>query len=158
MINGTSAFGSTHHPATLLREIRIHADDVAWWQGQIDEATDDLTRAEWALALWAVATTKVLDELVPTWELTVNTLPPNRRWALDESVTLLNYSGMLRPRPINATSSTSATERFFAAREAGRRLRGGAAFPSSDPPPPLAITAREANWLLVDQTAQERYR
>lgn len=158
VVIGTSAFGSTHHPATLLREIRTHADNEAWWQGQIDDATDDLTRAEWALALWAVATTKVLDELVPTWELTVNALPPNRRWALDESVTLLNYSGMLRPRPINATPSASATEPLFAARAAGRRLGGGAGFPASDPPPPLAITVREANWLLVDQTAQERYR
>ncbi|WP_141014468.1 NACHT domain-containing protein [Nocardioides sambongensis] len=157
VFNGTTAFGPKHHPATLLRETRAHADDEGWWKAQLDAAQEDLARAEWALALWAVATTKVLDVLLPTWALVAGALPSNRRTALDQSVTLLNASGVLRSRPIHTATSGGTTERLVLAR-GGRRGGGGVSLPSSEPPPALAITARDEKWLLVDKISPARYR
>ncbi|MFC7502149.1 NACHT domain-containing protein [Nocardioides sp. CPCC 206347] len=157
VFSGTAAFGTSHHPATLLRESRAHADDLAWWQSQLVAADNDMWRAEWAFALWAVASVAVLDNLLHTWESVVGNLPPKRHTALDQSINIVNHRQILRDRPITTTPQSGITERLIRAR-AGEPARGGSTLPGADHPPPLAITAREEKWLLVDRTAKVTYR
>ena len=92
-------------------------------------------------------------------ESVVAPLPPKRAWALNQGVDIRNTAHVLRGRPINTHATNRATQRLVTARVEGRR-HGGVAYGSGETEklPPLAKTARDANWLLVDQTARARYR
>jgi hypothetical protein len=52
---GRTAFGPNGHPSELLGQCRKNAWDTAWWHSSLDETGDELGRAEWTLALWALA-------------------------------------------------------------------------------------------------------
>ncbi|MBS4754042.1 hypothetical protein KG112_14605 [Nocardioides sp. zg-ZUI104] len=159
IMRGTTGFGPDHHPATLLREIREKADNAAYWRTQLDLAEDDLTHAEWSLALWAVGQTVVLNNLLPTWEMVVASLPPKRRWALFQAMELLVGSHVLRRRPITVGVANPELQPFIDARTEGlikTTTNGPAARP--DPLPSLAQVARDADWLQVDVRAKDGYR
>lgn len=159
IIKETTGFGPDHHPATLLREIRENADTTSYWQTEHDRAGDDLTRAEWALALWAVGSTTVLDGLLPTWETVVASLPPKRRWALVRAMELLVGSHVLRRRPITANVTDPQLRLFVDARTEGL-IKVTTSGPASrpEPLPSLAQVARDADWLQVDVRAKGGYR
>lgn len=158
VFNGTTAFGAHHHPATLLSEIRKNASDSDYWRAELEQAADDLTRAEWALALWAVGTSDVLNELLPLWEATVIDLPPKRRWSLMAGVEILAASTVLRSRTITAEATSDEVRSMIDFRVNGTVTVTTSVKPQPEALPSLAEIAREGGWLQVDLSAKGSYR
>jgi hypothetical protein len=147
-------FGPAAHPAVLMIESRAHKADETWWRQQRTVLHDELAHAEWALALWAVATETVLSPLLGEWESVVQQLPDLRKRALRLAIDHLTARGEATARP----SAARATNLL-------RTLSAG----ESDTPEPvtpelpedaqadlLAAVARAAKWFKVDAGATYR--
>lgn len=61
-------FGNTGHPAELHAQTRTNNHNAEWWREQLGTLDNELAQAEWALALWSIATGPVVSELLPTLE------------------------------------------------------------------------------------------
>ena len=114
---GSQAFGPAGHPCELLAQSRAHAGDATWWRKQIAAAGDEeLGNAEWALALWGVATGEVIAELLPDWEHILDTLPqPRRRTVLDSAYRIARY-GWLNKRPVTTSTASRKLSELIASR------------------------------------------
>ena len=168
---GSPAFGPTGHPSELLAKSRTNAGDATWWRQQMAAVGDEeLGNAEWALALWGVATGEVITELLPEWDHVLNALPqPRRRTVLEGAYRIARY-GWLNKRPVTAstasgelskliTSRTSAPPRPPGTHHADPSPQPGGALPGKtaarpDPGSParssLLKVARAGKWLKVD--------
>jgi hypothetical protein len=159
-----AAFGDRAHPAELLAQTRHNAGDASWWREQLNAANDEGSKAEWALALWAVAAGPVIDDLLHEWQQVVDQLTEARRNVLMRSAAQIAQFGCLRKRPVTESSENEKTKTLIALRvptppartgerpvaEAGRRGL------SSGKQEDLLAAARAGKWLQVDSLAVYR--
>lgn len=152
---GTVALGSASHPATLIMETRANAGDEAWWRERLQDCHDDLSRAEWALALWAVASPAVVRVFSTEIEETVKHLPEDLKRAAVAASRRLTESGWVAQHPVSAglpsvfdgitrTRGVAVTEGKVLIAENGSVSK------------PLAEIARKRKWLKVDRSASYR--
>jgi len=100
---GTAARGSASHPVTLITETRAKAGDVVWWLERLGDCYDDLSRAEWALALWAMSSAGVIDALAADLDAAVDQLTGDQERAFLTAARRLSESGwigQLHPEPV----------------------------------------------------------
>lgn len=164
---GAAAFGPDSHPAELLAQTRGRLNDGAWWREQLTavaagDGSDDLFRAEWALALWAIPSGRVVSELLNEWEAVLSGLTERRRRVVLRAAMDLTWLGRLKGGPVEGTVGDPRFKRLLAARQpAPRRAEREAArrAPAPTPAPglpPLAQVARDGAWFKVD--AESTYR
>jgi hypothetical protein len=155
---GTAGLGSAGHPATLITETRSKADDVDWWRDRLGDCQDDLSRAEWALALWAKASGGVIQALAADLETVIEQLPASQKRAFETAARRLSESGWigyLWPIPVQLTGLLEE----LAGLRSGQVIEGKAAAPYYEAPvaaKPLAEVARKRKWLKVDRTPSYR--
>lgn len=158
---GSAPFGTTSHPSELLAQACANSRNSQWWQEQLDALNDDLARAEWALALWCVASEPVVTELLPSLESVLSQLPgPRRRTVLRAAEQIARY-GWLNDRPVTAAADDSELAalnqlRTFAPSTMEQDGVVPASRDSSESVPSLLSIAREEKWLKVD--AKPAYR
>jgi len=159
---GMAAFGKQAHPAELLAQTRQNADDVSWWTEQRRTMTDDFAKAEWALAVWAVASGSVLESLLQVWQQTVQGLSDERRAVVMRSVAQIARYGWLRKRPVTTCSHDAAIADLIELRVSaidtgsGPATKPGVPLPAVANQPSLLSVARSAKWLKVDSVATYR--
>jgi hypothetical protein len=164
---GSTPFGPAGQPAELIAQSRANASDAAWWRRQLATLSDELGRAEWALALWCVATGDVIGELMPEWERVLSGLSQRRRQIVHDAAGRIGGFGWLDDRPVIATSANEQLSKLIASRrptaaaaqtEASQTdpfpRPGGSAAGQPDQAPPagssLLKVARADKWLKVD--------
>lgn len=154
---GTEAMGSAGCPATLIEQTRANRASADWWRERLAACEDELGRAEWALALWAVAEGHVIDELSSELAQAIEQTSAPRQRALQVAAQRLSESGFLDRRIVTVDGATGVLAEMLAIRNAGRSTPRRAASESSHvaeaTPKPLAAVARRAKWLKVDQAA-----
>src|SRR4029077_7893982 len=152
---GTEALGSAGRPATLIERTRANRASASWWRERLSACEDELGRAEWALALWAIAEGPVIDELCGELAQAIEQTSAPRQRALQVAAQRLSESGFLDRRIVTADGATGALAEMIAIRNAGQATPRRAASESSHvveaTPKPLAAAARRAKWLKVDQ-------
>ena len=167
----SAPFGLDGQPSELLAQSREHASDADWWRQQMAAAgEDELGKAEWALALWGVATGEVIGKLLPEWERVLRSLPETRRRTVIEAARRLARYGWLKKHPVTVSSSAGHEySELIASRisapvllHATTRHDDPSPQPSGTPPgsetarpEPLARSsllqaARAGKWLKVD--------
>lgn len=160
-----AAFGADSHPAELLAQTRGHLQDASWWREQLAVVTaceggDDLSRAEWALALWAIPSGRVVSELLSEWEDVLSALPERRRRVVVRAAMNLTWLGRLKGGPVEGTIGDDRFKHLLEARQpAAPRIRRepDRGVPTPAPGlPPLAQVARNGAWFKVD--AEPTYR
>ena len=153
---GTEALGIASHPATLIAETRKHRADPDWWRERRASCQDDLSLAEWALALWAVAAGHVIDDLFDDLVQAYESTSPRLQRALRIAAQRLGASGILERRMVTTTGVPGDLAELVATRSpqaqppavsVTRALGSPEATPRS-----LAEVAHREKWLKVDQT------
>ena len=155
---GTAGLGSAGHPATLITETRSKARDANWWRDRLADCQDDLSRAEWALALWAKASGAVIGALSADLEMVVDHLPPGQKRAFETAARRLSESGWIEKLSPTPTELTGIFRELMKLR-AGQRFEITAAptvQTTLSPPKPLAEVARKGKWLEVDRAPRYR--
>jgi hypothetical protein len=170
---GRTPFGFDSHPATLISEARANAADQRWWRDQLEHIEDalvqtkartetdcDLGRAEWALALWCVASEAVVSSLFDEWEALLAKLPAIRRRGVIDAALRVGAHGWLEALPGPTYSRDSTIQALLDSRKAQGSRRNEASSslqrsPDQDPPPLLAV-ARAEGWLKVDAVSTYR--
>ncbi|MBM0255560.1 NACHT domain-containing NTPase [Micromonospora sp. 4G55] len=163
---GTTPFGPNGHPATLLAETRIKADDRRWWLHQLEGITDpagqdwggsmkfDLARAEWALALWCVATEPVVSNLLAEWQSVFETLPEVRRRGVLDAALRMGAHGWLEPLSAHGDLAPETVRNLVLSRNPHSRRSLHPSYRTDRPahatPTPLLTVARSDKWLKVD--------
>lgn len=151
---GSAPFGTNSHPSELLAQSRASNRNSQWWREQLDAHEDDLSRAEWALALWCVASEPVVTELLPSLESVLNHLPASRRRTVLRAAEQIARYGWLNNRPITATTSDPDLDMLNRLRTSSPATEHDAAVPptpgSSTAAPSLLSVARKGTWLKVD--------
>lgn len=152
---GATPFGSTSHPAELLAQTRSNNQNAEWWRQQLDVLDDDLARAEWALALWCIASGHVVSELLPSLETVLGQLPVRRRTAVLRTAEQIAHYGWLNNRPVTADTVGSELGDLNRLRtSAPSKEEGNGVMPaprdSAAALPSLLSVAREGEWLKVD--------
>lgn len=158
---GSTPFGATSHPSELLAQVRSNSQDAQWWRTQVDALDDDLSRAEWVLALWCVASGPVVAELWPAFEALFRDLPTARRTTVLRAAEQIARFGWLSKRPVAVASEEPrliALNDLRARPSTTGEQNGEASSPrdSSTPAPSLLSVSREGKWLKVD--AKPSYR
>lgn len=157
--NGATPFGSAGRPAELLAQTRANNGNADWWREQLELIDDDLTQAEWALALWATASGAVVSELLPDLAAVLGKLPTSRRRTVLGAAGRIAHFGWLKKRPV--TGDTTDTElaalnQLRVSQSAARHEPPLAPGTQATPQPALLSIARAEGWLKVD--AQPVYR
>lgn len=150
---GATAFGAASHPSELLAQARASSGNANWWREQL-EAIDngDLGRAEWALALWSIASGSVVSELLPELTEVLGQLPARRRRTVLRAAEQIARFGWLEKRPVTGDTTDAelvALNRLRVpaspiAREDGSGSGDRTMLPS------LLSVARAERWLKVD--------
>ncbi|WP_280763709.1 NACHT domain-containing protein [Prescottella agglutinans] len=154
-----TAFGTTSHPTELLAQTHVHSRDADWWREQL-EAIDngDLGRAEWALALWSVASGPVVSALLPELTEVLRQLPASRRRTVLRAAEQIARFGWLEKRPVTGDTTDAelgALNRLRApAPPTGPENRSGSGDRTTLPA--LLSIARAERWLKVDTAATYR--
>lgn len=171
--SGPTAFGTNSHPATMLAQGRANANSSEWWQQQLTHTTDELSKAEWTLALWAMASGAVVSGLFAEWQAALDALPPRRRSVVRSAALRLGAWGFLTPRSVQATPTSEDARELLDARHGTRPV--GAPVPEDLQPPrgsvsgsrpgrghpapastsrsnALIAVAKQDKWFLVDKT------
>lgn len=160
---GATAFGPGSHTSELLAQTRAHSDDTNWWQQEVDAIQDELSRAEWALAIWGVASGKVISDLLPTLERILSKLQPQSRQTVLRAAEQITRSGWLNDRRVIGDPGDPKLALLISRRRgtlspATIRLPEEAPTPQGPAAPEASLLAfaRLARWLKVD--AQPVYR
>ncbi|ODQ95540.1 NACHT domain-containing protein [Mycolicibacterium holsaticum] len=152
---GATAFGSTGHPAELLAQSRTNAGKASWWREKLETVDDDLGRAEWALALWCVATGAVVSELLPELTEVLAQLPGARRLTVLRAAEQVARFGWLEKRLVSRNTTDTELDALNQLRvpvpPAGPGEEAGASSPTTMPS--LLSVARADQWLKVDAMA-----
>lgn len=157
---GTEALGSAGHPATLIEQARANRGSPNWWRKQLPPCEDGLGRAEWALALWAVAEGHVIAELFSELSQVIEQTSAPLQRALQLAARRLAESGFLDHRIVTAEGGTEVLAEMLAIRNADHaaphRIASEPSHAAEPAPKPLAAVARREKWLKVDQMATYR--
>ena len=154
----TEALGIAGHPATLIAETRKHRGDATWWRERYRACQDDLSRAEWAFALWAIAEGRVIDELLDNLTQAIESTPPRLQRAIRIAAQRINASQILARRMVKSTSTIGLLAEMLASRNPQHPPPAQVpvtrpSYANSAVPEPLANVAIHEKWLKVDQTA-----
>ncbi|RIU52129.1 large ATP-binding protein, partial [Mycobacteroides abscessus] len=154
-----TAFGSTGHPCELLAQSRANGGNADWWREQLGTVDSDLDRAEWALALWCVATGPVVSELLPELTEVFAQLPRARQRTVLRAAEQIARFGWLRKRPV--TGDTADAELVALNQLRVQTVKAGEGERSSGlrdltEQPSLRSVARAEKWLKVDATPAYR--
>lgn len=152
-----TAFGSTGHPSELLGQSRANAVKSGWWREQLGTVDDELHRAEWALALWCVATGPVVSELLPELVEVLGQLPDSRRRTVLRAAERIARFGWLQRRPVTGDTSDAELASLNKVRvpAAGERQDVSGSGDQTTVPSLLSV-ARAGRWLKVDTEAVYR--
>lgn len=154
-----TAFGTMSHPTELLAQTTTHSRNPGWWREQLEVIDDgDLGQAEWALALWSVASGAVVSELLPELTLVLGQLSAGRRRTVLRAAEQIARFGWLTNRPVTGDTTDAELAEL-------NRLRVAA--PPAERPgktealdhttmPSLLSVARAERWLKVDNAAAYR--
>lgn len=158
---GSTPFGTTSHPSELLAQARANSRNAQWWREQLRTLDDDLAKAEWALALWCVASEPIVTELLPTLESVLSQLPTARRSAVLHAAGRIARYGWLSNRPVTAHTDNPELAALNQLRTSApsTTVQDGVAPASLDgleSAPSLLSVAREGKWLKVDATPTYR--
>lgn len=154
-----TAFGPHSHPAELLKQTQDHAVDVGWWREQLQIVTapdaDDLSTAEWTLALWATASGQAIAALFDAWGDTYLTLPESRRRVVHRALWTVASRGLVAHRPVDVSTSNAELQALIDGRvpKAPSMEKPSGSYRPRQPVPaprPLAEVAREQKWFKVD--------
>jgi hypothetical protein len=163
-----SAFGSESHPAALLDQVRANAAAAEWWRTQLAALTStgykpDVTReralAEWSLALWCVATPKVVVELFADWEQVMLDLRDPRRRPVVDAALRCSAHGWVSKLPSQLASEDAAITALLRFRNPQVREPKTTSTTTRRPRieyKPLIEVARERRWFKVDDTGAYR--
>lgn len=152
---GATSFGSTGHPSELLAQARTNARNAGWWGEQLNTLNDELARAEWALALWCIASGPVISEQLSSLGTVLGQLSAPRRSTVLRAAEQIARYGWLNNRPVTAPTEDPElaalnqlrTHVPSAAEQDGAKP---VARDRSTPLPSLLRIAREEKWLKVD--------
>ncbi len=150
-----TAFGPTGHPSELLAQSRTNAGKASWWREQLGTVHSDLDRAEWALALWCVATGPVVSELLPELAEVLAQLPDSRRRTVLRAAEQIARFGWLERRAVSGSTTDAELDALNQLRvpippaEPGERVGSG----GQTTMPSLLSVARADRWLKVDALA-----
>ncbi|QQG95895.1 large ATP-binding protein [Mycobacteroides chelonae] len=153
-----AAFGATAHPSELLGQARVNMGDANWWREQLETVDDDLGRAEWALALWCVATGSVVSELLPELAEVLGQLPDSRRRTVLRAAEQIARFGWLEKRLVSGNTTDAELDALNQLRvpvppaEPGGETGSG----GQTAMPSLLSVARADRWLKVDAEAVYR--
>ncbi|NKX92163.1 large ATP-binding protein [Sanguibacter hominis ATCC BAA-789] len=150
---GSSAFGSTGHPAELLARVTANSNNAQWWREQFGVLDDDLARAEWALALWCVASGPVVTELWSSVESVLNELPAPRRSTVLRAAEQIARYGWLKDRPVTTATGDpelAALNELRTSAPSAAERDAVASSDSSETVLSLLSVARGGKWLKVD--------
>ncbi|MBP2451893.1 NACHT domain-containing protein [Mycolicibacterium lutetiense] len=150
---GATAFGAASHPAELLAQTRANEGNADWWREQLAAIDDDLSRAEWTLALWATASGDVVSELLPEMTEVLAQLPTTRRRTVLRAAEQIARFGWLRKRPVNVDIADAELATLNQLRV--QTVKVGEGGRSTSPrdvteQPSLRSVARTEKWLKVD--------
>ncbi|MER7862233.1 hypothetical protein ABTX61_24250 [Amycolatopsis japonica] len=104
---GAAPFGSDIDYGILLREVRFNRARPEWWAAHFASCNDPLSRATWAFALVAAASSQVLLNNLGNLETAVANLPEPLLSALILSSSRLGLSGL--PRTLSRNSRHATT-------------------------------------------------
>lgn len=150
-----TTFGSASHPVELLARTRANTGNAGWWREQLEAIDDDLSRAEWALALWSTASGTVVSELLPDLTVVLGQLTSSRRRTVLRAAERIALFGWLKRRPVSGDTTDADLAQLNALRVSTSPARvphdepGGAPVHTT-PLPPLLSVARSERWLKVD--------
>jgi hypothetical protein len=153
-----TAFGTTGHPSELLAQTTAHSRNVGWWREQLKTIDDDLGRAEWALALWSVASGSVVSELLPELTDVLGQLPVLRRRTVLRAAEQIARFGWLERRPVTGDTTDAelaALNRLRVPVSPTEREDGSGSGDQTTLPSLLSV-ARAERWLKVDAAAAYR--
>ncbi|WP_219826072.1 NACHT domain-containing protein [Nonomuraea typhae] len=154
---GAEALGPAGHPAALIAQTRTNQSNASWWRDRLGVCDDDLSQAEWVLALWGVAGGQVIDELFPELEQLLVRLPARLAYALRIAALRLGTAGFLLHRTVTVTSNNDLLTELLAARHGVQLpVRSRPKHFKIEQPEPLAGVARRERWLKVDQAPNYR--
>lgn len=156
---GCSAFGPDAHPAELLAQTRQHSTHVEWWRRQLDTAEDELAKAEWALALMAVASGEVFGALAQDWHGVVGALSESRRTVLQQAfarTAVVHKSLRQRNRGTWEVIETSDSTGSPASSDTTGDYTADVATVAAERQTPLLRAARDGCWFKVDSTPSYR--
>lgn len=157
---GSTPFGAAAHPSELLAQSRANQSNLRWWKEQRGAVHDDLGRAEWALALWCVASPDVMTELLPLFEAVLDEIPARPRRTILRAAQRIAEHGWLRRRPVQGTTVDAELDRLNRLRDAAppstRSAHTRHTLKTADQMPSLLKVARERAWLKVDSKAAYR--
>ncbi|VBA59307.1 NACHT domain-containing protein [Mycobacterium attenuatum] len=157
---GADALGPSGHPAALIALTRAHRGDPDWWREQLDACADNLSKAEWAFALWGVADGHVIDAHFGEFEELLSWLPLRLQQTVQGAAERLGDAGFLVNRTITSTPTSELTASLMQHRDPAQptTARSAEQLPRrvDDQPTALAAVARREKWLKVDQTPTYR--
>jgi len=154
-----TAFGPTSHPAVLLAQTATNSRKADWWREQLEAIDDDLSRAEWALALWATASGAVVSELLPELTQVLGQLPVSRRRTVLRAAEQIARFGWLKKRPVTRDTTDAelaALNRLRVPKSPTEREGGRSGTDDRTTLPSLLSVARAERWLTVDTAAAYR--
>lgn len=154
-----TAFGSTSHPTELLALTDTHSHNADWWREQLAAIDNgDLGRAEWALALWCVASGPVVSGLLPELTEVLGQLSPGRRRTVLRAAARIARFGWLRNRPVTGETTDAELAELNRLRVPTPPPQQGDGSGSGDQTtlPSLLSIARAERWLKVDTAAKYR--
>ena len=142
---GRPAAGTLRTALTVLAAREMHYGSTRVGRGM---ATDDLSRAVWALALWALAPRAVFDREADEWARIVGQLSAGRARAIRSAAcNLLPWrDGSVDPRAASLLALAPAPGMSDLAPRPERKLE-------SPEPESVASVARRAKWFKVDAAA-----
>lgn len=153
-----NAFGRGAHPSVLHAQVRTNESNVSWWREQLNTIDDELGRAQWALALWCVASGSVVTELLPELAQVLEQLPLSRRRIVLRAAEQIALFGWLQRRPVTAEAPDAALSELNKLRTLNSPIEPEARFIAGDHTPSAALlsVARSQRWLKVDTAATYR--
>ncbi|KDA06381.1 large ATP-binding protein [Microbacterium sp. CH12i] len=103
----STAFGRASHPSELLAQTVKNKSNASWWRQQLDGLDDDLSRAEWVLALWSIASGPIVSELLDLLEGVLGQLPEPKRRTVLRAAEMIACYGWLSKRPVSVDAVTA---------------------------------------------------
>ena len=159
---GTSAFGQNGSPATLISETRKNRSDGEWWDIGLASCKDDLSKAEWALALWGVAEGEVIESHMSVLEDILSNLPNKYQRAFMIAAERLGEHGYLSGRSLSMKLEDSILSDVAFIRNGIDSKKTELIRPrptteaDTEKLRSLLSVAREQKWFKVDQKAVYR--